>query len=381
MKNSFTKATLELQRAVGAGELVGGAHLVMQKGKVIHLEAAGMRDREEKQPFTPDTLVRMYSMTKPITSVAAMLLWEQGKFQLDDPIAKYIPAFAQTTVIEGKGAAQKRVPSKRPLTVRDLFRHTSGYSYGEGDPTVTAAYFKEGLFYRPPVGMQPPKMTIAKAAEALARVPLLHHPGERFTYGLSVDILGRLIEIWSGKTLDVYLQQALLGPLEMHDTAFFVPKEKRARFASCYTGQDGKLTVADAAATSPYNKGFEFLGGGSGLVSTILDYAKFCQLVVDGGRFKRSRLVKEETLKLMFTDQLNGAGGAFRFGLGFALEDVTIGSGLGARKALQGSWGGYASTDFNIVPSEKLFHIFVQQRVPSAHDLGHRLAKLVYQEL
>ena len=373
-------ATRELQRALAAGELVGGVHLVVQNGKTIHLEAAGMRDREQKKPFTPDTLVRMYSMTKPITSVAAMMLWEKGKFQLDDPLAKYIPAFGRVTVLEGKGAAQKRVPPRRPLTVRDLFRHTSGYSYGDGDLAVGAAFFKEGLLYRPPIGMQPPKMTIEKAAEALARVPLLHHPGERFTYGMSVDILGRLIEIWSGKTLDVYFQKAVLGPLGMRDTAFSVPKNKRDRFASCYTGQDGKLALADGAATSPYNDGFEFLGGGSGLVSTILDYAKFCQMVVDGGRFKRGRLLKEETLKRMFTDQLNGAGGAFRFGLGFALEDVTIGSGLRARKALQGSWAGYASTDFNIVPSERLFHIFLQQRVPSAQGLGHRLATMVYQE-
>ncbi|WP_309710581.1 serine hydrolase domain-containing protein [Armatimonas sp.] len=378
MDKSFTKAKQELQRALAAGELVGGVHLVMHKGKVIHLEAVGLRDREEKKPFTADTLVRMYSMTKPITSVAAMMLWEHGKFQLDDPLSKYIPAFAHSTVMDGKGG---RTAPKRPLTVRDLFRHTSGYSYGDGDPAIGVAFAKEGLLYRPPVGMLPPKLTIEKAAEALARVPALHHPGERFTYGLSVDILGRLIEIWSGKTLDRYFQQAMLGPLEMRDTAFVVPKDKRARFASCYTGQDSKLTLVDAAATSPYNEGFEFLGGGSGLVSTILDYAKFCQLVVDDGVHKGKRLLKSDTLKLMFTDQLNGVGGAFRFGLGFALEDVMIGSGSGARKALRGSWGGYANTDFNIVPREKLFHIFVQQRVPSAPGLGNRLATMVYQEL
>ena len=179
-----------------------------------------------------------FSMTKPITSVAAMTLFEQGKFQLDDPVAKYIPAFEKTTVLASDGDSQKVVPAKRQITIRDVFRHTTGFSYGNGHPNVKEYYARERMLYRPPQGMLPPKMTIKEAAEALARIPALHHPGERFTYGFNTDLLGRLIEVWSGKSLDKYMRQTIFEPLEMADTGFSVPPEWRDRFASCHTLQD-----------------------------------------------------------------------------------------------------------------------------------------------
>jgi CubicO group peptidase (beta-lactamase class C family) len=308
-----------------------------------------------------------------------MTLFEQGKFGLDDPVSKYIPAFAKTTVLEGDGDSQKIVPAKRPITVRDVFRHTTGYSYGDGKPGVRKYYEREGMLYRSPAGMLPPKINIEQAAEALARIPALHHPGERFTYGFNTDLLGRLIEIWSGKPLDEYLRYAVLEPLEMVDTGFSIPKDKRARFASCHTMRDGKLSIVDEATSSPFSEGFEFLSGGGGLVSTVPDYANFCRMLIDNGEFKGKRLLKPETIELMFTDQLNGVAGDFRFGLGFAIAEVEIGSGEGARKRTQYSWGGYASTDFRLVPEEELFQIFVRQRVPSSHDLANRLFPIIYQ--
>jgi CubicO group peptidase (beta-lactamase class C family) len=317
-------------------------------------------------------------MTKPITSVAAMTLFEQGKFDLDDPVSKFIPAFAETTVLEGDGDSQQTVPAKRPITIRDVFRHTTGYSYGDGKPGVRKYYEREGMLYRPPAGMLPPKMNIEQAAEALARIPALHHPGERFTYGFNTDLLGRLIEVWSGKPLDQYLHGAVLEPLEMVDTGFSIPKDKRARFASCHTLQDGKLAIVDKAASSPFSEGFEFLSGGGGLISTVHDYANFCQMLVDDGEFKGKRLLKPDTIRLMFTDQLNGVAGGFRFGLGFAIAEVEIGSGENARKRNQYSWGGYASTDFRLVPAERLFQIVVRQRVPSSHELANRLFPIIY---
>jgi len=376
---SLARARSQLRAAVEAGQIAGGAHLVVRDGETCHLEVAGVCDIEDQRPFEADTLLRIYSMTKPITSVAAMMLFEQGNFELDDPVSKFIPAFAETTVLEGDGDSQKTVPAKRPITVRDVFRHTTGYSYGDGKPGVRKFYEREGMLYRPPAGMLPPKMNIEQAAEALARIPALHHPGERFTYGFNTDLLGRLIEVWSGKPLDQYLHEAVLEPLEMVDTGFSIPKDKRARLASCHTLQDGKLAIVDKAASSPFNDGFEFLSGGGGLISTVPDYANFCQMMVDGGSFKGKQLLKPDTIRLMFTDQLNGVAGGFRFGLGFAIAEVEIGSGESARKRSQYSWGGYASTDFRLVPEERLFQIVVRQRVPSSPELAYRLCPIIYQ--
>jgi len=375
---ALERARTELHAAIEAGEVAGGVHLVVIDGKIRYLEAAGVCDVEDKRPFRKDTIVRIYSMTKPITSVAAMTLFEQDKFQLDDPVAKFIPAFEKTTVLAGEGDSQKIVPAKRPITIRDVFRHTTGLSYGSGDPKVKEYYTKEGMLYRPPHGMMPPKMTIEEAAEALARIRAWHHPGERFTYGFNTDLLGRLIEVWSGKPLDEYMRQTIFEPLEMVDTGFSIPPKRRDRFASCHTWQDGKLVVADKASDSPFNGGFEFLSGGGGLVSTIQDYANFCRMLVDRGECKGKRVLKEETVKLMFTDQLGGVAGEFRFGLGFAIGEVSLGSGEDERKATQYSWGGYASTDFRIVPQEKLFQIIMRQQVPSSHDLANRLFRAVY---
>lgn len=375
---ALAQAKAELHQAVEAGQIAGGAHLVFHRGQTACFEIAGVSDIEDKTPFRADTILRIYSMTKPIVSVAAMGLYERGKFQLDDLVAKYIPAFQQATVLAPDGGSPKLVPPKRAMTIRDVFRHTTGYSYGDGNPKVREYYEREGLLYRPPHGMLPPDMTIEKAAEALARIPALQHPGERFTYGFSTDLLGRLIEVWSGQPLDEYLRQAVFVPLQMADTGFSVPPGKRHRFATCHTWQDGKLAIADKAAGSPFNDGFAFLSGGGGLVSTMQDYANFCQMLVEGGQFKGRRLLKEETVKLMFTDQLNGVAGGFRFGLGFAIGEVNLGSGDGQRKAAQYSWGGYASTDFRLVPAEGLFQIFMQQQVPTASELANKLFPIVY---
>jgi CubicO group peptidase (beta-lactamase class C family) len=372
------QAKAELHQAINSGQAAGGALMAVRHGEVVLFEVAGLRDVEDQLPLKADTIVRIYSMSKPITSIAAMMLLERGKFQLDDPVAKFIPAFERTTVLEIDGDTTEIVPANRQLTVRDLFRHTTGYSYGGENPNVGSYYRREGMLYRPPYGMLPPDMTIERAAEALARIPALHHPGERFTYGYNTDLLGRLIEVWSGQSLDQFLEHTIFEPLEMIDTGFSVPKEKRDRFASCHTWQDGRLAVADKAARSPYNNGFQFLSGGGGLVSTVQDYANFCQMLVDGGIFKGKRLLLEETVQLMFTDQLGGVAGGFRFGLGFAINQVDVGSGNSQRKATQYSWGGYASTDFRLVPEEKLFLIFMRQRVPTEQGLARKLFPIVY---
>lgn len=376
--DALTKAKAELAAAVESGKVAGAGHMVVINGETVYREVAGLRDIDDKTPFESDTLLRIYSMTKPITSVAAMTLYEQGKFDLDDPISKYIPAFAETTVLEGDGDSVKIVPAKRQITVRDVFRHTTGFSYGDGNPNPRKYYEEAGMRYRPPAGMRPPAMTIEQAAEALAKIPALHHPGERFTYGFSTDLLGRLIEVWSGKPLNEHMQEAVFTPLNMKDTGFSISEDKRNRFASCHTAVDGKLAIIDKAATSDFNGGFEFQSGGGGLVSTMQDYANFCQMLVNGGEFNGQRVLKNETVRLMFTDQLESVPGQFRFGLGFAIGEVTLGSGDSERTATQYSWGGYASTAFRIVPEEKLIQIVVLQRVPSANGLGDRLLPIIF---
>jgi CubicO group peptidase (beta-lactamase class C family) len=370
-----------IQQQVDAGIIEGASHLVVQHGKIIKFEVAGWSDIEDKTPFQQDTIVRIYSMSKPITSVAAMKLWEQGKFQLEDPVSKYLPAFANVKVIETLNGEVKLVAPKREMTVRDVFCHTTGFSYGD-EPVVNEYYAREKLRYRGPAQMFPPEMTIAQAAGALARIPALHHPGERFTYGFNTDLLGRLIEIWSGQSLDKYLEASLFKPLEMVDTGFRVPAEKRARFASCYTSCQGRLAVIDKSTTSPFRDGFKFLSGGGGLLSTQADYANFCSMLVNGGAYKGKRILKTETLDLMFEDQLKEiAATDFNFGLGFAINKISLGSGATTRGVLEYTWGGYASTDFHIVPSEKVYQIFMRQFVPAAHDLGHQQIKRAYADL
>jgi CubicO group peptidase (beta-lactamase class C family) len=190
-----------------------------------------------------------------------------------------------------------------------------------------------------------------------------------------------LIEIWSGEPLDRYLQRAVFEPLEMTDTGFSVPREKRARFTSCYTLSNATRTVVDPAASSPFNDGFEFLSGGGGLVSTVRDYARFSQMLLDDGQFQGRRLLQPETVRLMFTDQLEGVDGTNRFGLGFAIEDVTLGSGAPQRQATSYRWGGYASTQFVLVPNERLFQIFALQHLPYTEELAKRQFAIVHAAL
>ncbi|MBM80410.1 MAG: hypothetical protein CMJ78_07425 [Planctomycetaceae bacterium] len=371
---SLEEAKAALDQLVEESKIAGGMHLVVRNGKRVHFHVAGVSDLDDKTPLKEDTILRIYSMSKPITSVAAMTLWEQDKFQLDDPVSKYIPAFKNTKVLVKEDGEEKLIAPKREITVRDVFRHTTGYSYGRG--STTAKYYKkEGMLYDPVYGMFPPKMTIAEGAEALARIPANHHPGERFTYGFNTDLLGRLIEVWSGQTLEQYMKQAVFDPLKMNDTAFALGDDKKSRFSSCHVFKDGKQIVCDKAAESPFVGGFKFHSGGGGLVSTIGDYAKFCQMVVDGGKAGDRRVLKEATLKEMFTNQLKGL---FQFGLGFAIRNLKVGGGETPRQVKGYFWGGYASTAFHIVPEEKMFQITMRQSIKSPNVLAQKVFSIIY---
>ena len=377
--DAINQAAALLKLEVASKNIAGGMHMVLRHGKIVHFAIEGVGDIEDGRPLKTDSIMRIYSMTKPITSIAAMKLWEEGTFRLDDPVAKYIPAFKQTKVLVIDGDAQKMVELERPIIIRDLFRHTAGYTYGTGMPeTFGEHYQKEQMLYTER-GMFPPKMSIARAAEGLARIPLFHQPGARFTYGLNVDLLGRLIEIWSEKSLDEYFQETVFEPLGMPDTGFFVPADKAGRFVSCHGKEEGKLIVVDKAEESPYLAKPDFLSGGGGLVSTMEDYARFCQALVNLGELNGKRILKESTVRLMFTNQLGPATGSFCFGFGFAIQEISLGNGDHERTVRAYHWGGYANTAFQVIPSEGMAQVFMRQLIPSNHRVAQKLFPIVYQ--
>ena len=339
----------------------------------------GGRDAMNKVPARTDDIVRIYSMSKPIVSAAAMQLWEQGKFQLDDPIAKYIPAFTRMQVLVSENDKPPRfVPAKRQITVRDAFRHTTGIAYGGNLPAaVNPGYVDNGMVYWHN-GMYPPKFSLLDGMTRLGRVKLLHHPGEKFTYGLNVDILGRLIEIWSGQTLGQYLEEAMFVPLGMPDTAFFVPAEKLSRFGPVHDKNGkGEFYAIASVDMSPYRHPPLFESGGGGLVSTITDYARFCQAMLNGGRLDGRRILKSSTVRLMFANQLPTTLGT-RFGLGFGIQELEFGNGTTVRKSTAYRWGGYASTKFHIIPDEQLSVITLRQRVPGNSITWTKLVPLLH---
>lgn len=379
-EEALRTAAGELTSEVKAKKIAGGMHMVLRHGKVVHFAIEGVGDIEDNRPLKADAILRIYSMSKPITSVAAMKLWEEGKYKLDDPLAKYIPSFKQCQVLQVEGDSQKLVALERPIIIRDLFRHTAGYTYGTGMPEAFGRHYQKEQMLYTNRGMFPPTMSIAEAADRLARIPLLHQPGARFTYGLNVDLLGRLIEIWSKTPLDDYLQKAVFEPLGMVDTGFSVPADKADRFVSCHGNEDGTLIVVDKAEKSPYLQKPMFLSGGGGLVSTMEDYARFCQALVNLGELDGRRLLAESTLQKMFTNQLSPAtSDTLRFGLGFALQEITLGRGARERTAVAYRWGGYANTSFQVVPSEGMAQIFMRQLVPSNHRVARKLFPIVYQ--
>ena len=360
----------EIARATKAGEIEGGMILVHVHGKQVLLDVQGYHDSEDKLEFKLDSLLRIYSMSKPITSVVAMTLWEQGKFKLDEPVANYIPSFKKVKVGVVVDGNMTRLEPERPVTVRDLLSHTSGYSYSPASGTPFGKeYHSRGVFYTHN-GMYPPKMSIREAADQLAEIPLQHQPGEKWTYGLSVDILGALIEIWSGESLEKYMKRSVFKPLKMKDTFFDIPKNKLDRFVSCHTWEGDRQVIVDKWSDSAYRDGFEFHSGGGGLVSTLGDYSQFAQMLAGWGQHDGTRILKAETLREMFRNQVVPGGGR-SFGLGFAVETAEI---SGADKPLgQYGWGGYANTEFRVIPDAGVSMVFMRQTVPSTHRMSKKL--------
>jgi CubicO group peptidase (beta-lactamase class C family) len=378
------------QRYVETGRLPGALTLIERRGQIAHFSVQGQMDLERARPLQQDTLFRIYSMTKPITSVALMMLVEEGLIALDDPVHRYIPQWRNLGVYEAGFLETFRTrPTKAPMRIIDLLRHTSGLTYGLQQRTnVDAAYRKFG--FGDPAGA----CTLEAMIEGLAKIPLEASPGDVWNYSVATDVLGYLVGKISGVPFEDFLRQRIFSPLGMTDTDFHVPAEKSSRLAACYMlNAEGRLRLQDDPATSSYLRPPAFISGGGGLVSTAADYLRFCRMLLNGGVLEGARLLSPKTVELMTANHLPGgkelpdmsvslfseaAYSGVGFGLGFA---VTTNPARTLVPGSQGdfSWGGMASTYFWIDPREQLIVIFMTQLIPSTiYNLRRELRTLVY---
>ncbi|MCK9993420.1 MAG: hypothetical protein Dbin4_01940 [Alphaproteobacteria bacterium] len=381
------------QKYIDEGKLAGVLTLVARRGQLAYLDARGNMDVESGRALTPDAIFRIYSMTKPVTSVAAMMLYEEGRFQLDDPIHRYLPAFANAQVFAG-GTARKpeTVNTERPISFRDLFTHTSGLTYGfMGSSPVDAMYRLNGL------DGGTTELSTAEFMNQLAAMPLQFQPGARWNYSMSTDVLGHLVEVMSDQSLDEFFRTRIFEPLGMTDTGFFIPAAKLNRFTANYSKRkDGSLQVADAPETSRYLKQRKFLSGGGGLVSTAADYLRFCQMLLNRGEMGGVRLLGRKTVDYMTQNHLPSGGDLTSMGQAVFSETSYdgIGFGLGFSVMLDPSkaqvigtpgeyaWGGMASTMFWNDPEEEMTGMLLTQLMPSSsYPLRREMRVLSYQAL
>jgi CubicO group peptidase (beta-lactamase class C family) len=376
---------------VDSGRLPGMTVAVMRRGEVAFAETYGRMDVERNKPMRPDTIVRIYSMTKPLTSTAIMMLYEEGNFQLDDPISRYIPAFANSRVAAGGSRGKiDTVPAERDITFRDLLSHTSGLTYGFMQSTPV-----DGLYRSQGIDFGGTKNTLKEVVEKLATFPLIAHPGKAWNYSVSTDVLGYLVEAISGQPFNEYLVNNVIKPLGMVDTDFLVPKDKVERFAANYEpSADGKLKLLDDPAKSPYLGPRASYSGGGGLVSTASDYLRFCKFVLNKGHLDGVRLLGRKTVELMTMNHLGGdmaAMGMPRFsespyyGIGFGLGfSVMIDPAKAHILGTPGeyAWGGAASTAFWCDPDEELAVVLLTQLQPSStYPIRRELRVLAYQAI
>ena len=365
-----------MEREVADQKLAGGIVIVSHGGKIGFFHAYGLQDRETQKPMTTNTIFRIYSMSKAITTAAALNLYDDGKISLDDPVSKYIPSFTNLMVATTNGLR----PPSRPVTIRDLMLHISGLTYGDGPDALKEAYSR----------LKPMESTnLAEMAEKLSQVPLAFDPGTDWHYGVGVDVLGRVIEVVSGKSLDDFLTQTIFQPLDMKDTAFSVPPEKLDRFAANYTRTNG-LKVIDAPAESKFAKKVTLFSGGGGLVSTARDYMRFLTMVENGGTLDGHRILRAKTVKLMSSNLLPKEafpiyfGKEKQFGTGFGLgfsvcTEVT--SWDPAAHVGEYGWDGAASTHYWISPADKLIVVTLEQIMPYEWDTERGVKKIIYEAI
>jgi len=377
-----------VQHDIDDKRIAGAVTLVVRHGKVAWFKAQGMSDREAAKTMPADAMFRICSMTKPITSVAVMMLYEEGKFLLDDPVSKYLPEFKNPKVlVKPASGATYTIPATKEITIRDLLRHTSGITYQWNDdlgPTYEKADVASGLLQF--------DGTIADNVKHLAALPLLFNPGDRFEYSLGVDVLGRLVELVSGKPLDEFFRTRIFEPVGMKDTYFFPPENKLNRLATAYTyyPDKGLNRFPDApiregsfvySADYPSRGPKKLFSGGAGLVLTAMDYARFCQMMLDDGKVGNTRLLSRKSVELMTHDQLGKIAADMGFGLGFGVDGVKAPlSELGSVGSYE--WGGFFYTGFSIDPKEQMIVIFMAQLHPTGDlTLDRQVHELAYQAI
>jgi CubicO group peptidase (beta-lactamase class C family) len=377
-----------IQSWIDDKKMNGAVAFIARDGKIVYNKAFGYDDAEKKTPMRTDLIFRIASQTKAITSVAVMMLFEEGKFMLDDPISKYIPQFKNPQVIDKFNLADTTwttIPANREVTIRDLLTHTSGIGYAQiGSKEANAMYAKNHIVG----GIGVEGYVLADVIKRLGPLPLFHQPGTKFTYGLNTDVLGYLVEVVSGMTLDQYFHKKIFEPLGMNDTYFYLPKNKYDRLVSLYTEDSTGLHMM--AETITINEKFirdypklngTYFSGGGGLSSTIYDYALFLQMLLNGGELNGKRLLSRNTVRMMTMNQLApGVLGDDEFGLGFGLtiqrESAKLPPNTGTFE-----WGGMFATTYWVDPKEKLVALIYRNIWPTSFNAPDRFKVMVYQAL
>lgn len=377
-----------VQADIDDKKIAGMVTLVIRHGQIAWFDAQGAADREAGKPMRKDSLFRICSMTKPITTTAVMILYEEGKLMLEDPVSKYLPEFKNPKVLVKPVSGQPyAVPATREITIKDLLRHTSGLTY-PWNADLGQAYDDAGVAD----GLAQYDGTIAESTKRLAALPLLFNPGDRFEYSLGVDVAGRLVEVVSGMPLDQFFKTRILDPLGMKDTFFYLPEDRVPRLAAAYTYYDGKglarfpdTPIAEGpsiySADYPYKGPRKLFSGGAGLSSTAMDYARFCMMMLNGGALGDVRILSRKSVELMTHDQLGKIDSEHGFGLGFGVDGVKgplheLGS-VGAY-----NWGGFFYTSFFVDPKEDMIVISMAQLHPTGGlELDQKVKVLAYQAL
>ena len=374
-----------MQQYVDEKKLAGIVTLIARHGKIVHFDKFGMADIRAKIPMQTDSLFRIYSMTKPITSTAVLMLFEEGRFRLTDPLHQYIPAFKDVKVLDASPNSERRlIDPKRAITIRDLLTHTAGLSYGFDDNFYIDELYRKNVWDK--LGHNP-NMTLEEMVMEIARVPLAFHPGSNFRYSTAVDVLGYLVQVVSGMPFEDFLKQHIFDPLGMVDTAFYVPPEKVGRFTVVYGPEEkGGMKVVEPVKRSRYLNPPKAPSGGGGLVSTSHDYLGFCQMLLNHGELEGVRLLGRKTVELMTLDHLPAGVDCFGnphegFGLGVSVvRELAKSQNLGS--AGNYGWGGAANTNFWIDPKENLIGILMLQYMPGdTYPVVTDFRNLVYQAL
>lgn len=376
-----------IQDHVERKQIAGGIMFIARDGQTAQLRTYGMQDIEAARPMAPDAIFRIASMSKAVTSVAVMMLYEEGRFRLNDPVSKYIPAFRNSVVAVkptdtnpakgGKSYATE--PVKRPIRIRDLLTHMAGLTYGDG--LANADYRAANL-----IGWNftAKDEKIGEAINRLATLPLHGQPGEVYQYGFSTDVLGYLVEAVSGMPLDRFFEERIFRPLRMADTYFYLPPEKSARLANVYGLEGGKLVLKETTEKSLYVYGpRKCFSGGAGLLSTVNDYARFLQMLLNRGELEGVRILSPKTVELMHADHVGEkfTGDTKAFGFGFwVIEDLGVGGEMGSVGSY--GWGSAYFPQYVVDPKERIVALFMTQHMPSGGlDLNQRFKVLMYQAL